>query len=206
MVYGWKRTYSESQKKIHGFSVSGMACVWLNTMQYRCKNHCQVFNTKNIILWSYLFLVKGETTWYILIYARGYKPKITESPKILIHPHRHVHPYQKSKGKATFTTTCLDLIVALPYIRYWWKSSQCPHSKVISLEIILMWLVVVTAIFINGTSCHVLKHFLHLNTNVKHTVWVQSCMTTAVNQHPLKRWNCCKGRTIPQKVGQNCLC
>ena len=65
---------------------------------------------------------------------------------------------------------------------YWWKSPQCPKSKVISLEIIPIWLMLVAAIFMYGTSCHEQKHFLNIYTNVKHTVSVLPCVTTAVNQ------------------------
>ena len=32
-----------------------------------------------------------------------------------------------------------------------------------------IWLLVVAAIFIYGTSCHEQKHFLHIHTNVKDT-------------------------------------
>ena len=69
------------------------------------------------------------------------------------------------KRKATFKTTCNDLVVALPYFwNIFWKSSQCSQSKVISLDTIPIWQLVVAAIFTYGTSCHEQKHFLHIQT------------------------------------------
>ena len=112
------------------------------------------------------------------------------------------------KREGNFQNNCLHSIVALPYFQnISVKRLTMPQSKVISLEIIPIWQLVLAAIFIYGTSSHVQKQLPLLCTNVKHT----QCKinhtrpqqyTNNITFWKAMWWNCCIGRTTPQKVRQ----